>query len=310
MEKFLFSSLKVFLWITIGAVIKLIFNHLELPNFKKTLKYTTEFIVTFIVPYFVGIRIWLFGIEKTVLSITILWFVVTLIISYLITKFIIKRWDYTFKEVFLPLAFTNSLYLGIPVTQYFVSENAVYYTIIYVVVATLTQFTFGVYILSSSTKFFRIILSTPIIYFSIIGYSLSIYQVQIPAMLKTVNNIISSIISPLMLIFVGFSFQWEYILEKVRLHIFLNIARIMIIFTTSIVFILVLKTFLELNKEFVKAIVLVSLLPSAIANYVLAEKFNVDTKFVSGEIFWGTILVLFLLPYIAELLEILLLFTM
>lgn len=308
MDKFLYSSLRIFIWITVGVVVRIIFNYLKLSKIKTVLKYTAEIIVIFIVPYFVGVRVWLYGIDKTTLILTITWFVITILISYSGSKFLTTRFGYSFKEVFLPLTFTNSLYLGVPVTEYFISPNAVYYTIIYAIVATLIQFTFGVYLISSSSALIKIVLSSPVIYFFLSGWLLNIYKVQVPAVIQYITHILSSVVSPVMLIFVGYSLQWRYIFDKIRFHIFVNLFRMLIMFIASVIFSIIVYKTLGVNKEFIKVIVLVSILPSAIANHVLTEKFGINLDFVCGELFWGTVLILLLLPYFAEVLEIILLF--
>jgi len=68
---------------------------------------------------------------------------------------------------------------------------------------------------------------------------------------------------------------------------------------------LILKIFFvpNISLDFVKTVILVSILPSAIINYIILDKLSIDTEFVSGEILWGTVLIIFLLPYINELLD-------
>ncbi|MCX7716426.1 MAG: hypothetical protein N2Z73_03320, partial [Endomicrobia bacterium] len=112
---------------------------------------------------------------------------------------------------------------------------------------------------------------------------------------------------PMMLIYIGYSFPWKNFLDNIRVHIFTNIARIIIFFLISTTFVIILKNFVPLEKNVTKVFVLISILPSAIVNYILIEKFKINTKFVCGEIFWGTIITIFMFPYLSELLEILLL---
>ncbi len=307
MEKLVFVSIKIYFWLFIGVLLKFLLSKIDFVNSKKIYGLFSTFVVYIFTPYFVGIKIWTSYISKEVFFSIITVFLIVIFVSYIISKFLLSRQDFVFQEMFFTLSFMNTIYLGIPVTEYFVSQNVVNYTIIYSIIVTLIQFTLGIYMLAPSLKFIYFLFTSPIVYVSVLGYLLKINNVSIPEYLLTINNFLSKIISPLMLIFIGSTLRLKNVFEHIRVHIFVTIARIIFIFVITICTFLVIKNFISLQKEFVKVLVLVSILPSAIMNYILLDKFKFDTKFVLGEIFWGTIVTIFLLPYISEVLDIILL---
>jgi len=307
MEKLVFVSIKIYFWLFIGILLKFLLSKIDFVNSKKIYGLFSTFVVYIFTPYFVGIKIWTSYISKEVFFSIITVFLIVIFVSYIISKFLLSRQDFVFQEMFFTLSFMNTIYLGIPVTEYFVSQNVVNYTIIYSIIVTLIQFTLGIYMLAPSLKFIYFLFTSPIVYVSVLGYLLKINNVSIPEYLLTINNFLSKIISPLMLIFIGSTLRLKNVFEHIRVHIFVTIARIIFIFVITICTFLVIKNFISLQKEFVKVLVLVSILPSAIMNYILLDKFKFDTKFVLGEIFWGTIVTIFLLPYISEVLDIILL---
>lgn len=307
MEKFIYSSIKIFLWIIIGGLLKFVIKKINVDILKKIIKISADIIVWFIIPYFIFIKIWLYGIKPEIFLPTLTLFLIIMLITYFISSYLLKKFDISIQESYLPLTFMNTLYLGIPVTEYFISKGAVYYTIVYAIIAAIMQFTVGVYILSPNLSFINIIISSPMVYMSALGWILNISNIHMPQIFILINDSLSKILSPLMLLFIGYAIPWKSFFNDIRLHLGLNIVRIFFLFVTSIIFTLILKQIVIVNEEFMKVLIIISILPSAIANYILLEKYNIDTKFTIGEIFWGTVVVLFFLPYLVQLLEILLL---
>lgn len=306
MEKFIISSIKIFFWIIFGSLIRIITTNLKTSIITYFIKYLINIIVFGLVPFFVIINIWKYGLNKETLIPILIVFCFILIISYLIAKYITKNYDLSLQEVFFPLAFMNTLYLGVPVTQYFVSLKATYYAIIYSIIVTIIQFSFGIYILKKRfvANYINFLL---ILVGFFLAFLLNYFNIETPKLLIKVQNLISYFLSPLMLCFIGYSIRWNNLIQNIRLHIFTNLVKTVIIFLTSVVILYILNIFLPLEREFIKSIVLVSILPSAIINYIILEKLNIDINFTVGEIFWGTAITLLLLPYLSEILDIILL---
>lgn len=306
MEKFIISSIKIFFWIIFGSLIRIITTNLKTSIITYFIKYLINIIVFGLVPFFVIINIWKYGLSKETLIPILIVFCFILIISYLIAKYITKNYNLSLQEVFFPLAFMNTLYLGVPVTQYFVSLKATYYAIIYSIIVTIIQFSFGIYILKKRFVANYIIFLLILVGF-FLAFLLDYFNIEIPKLLIKVQNLISYFLSPLMLCFIGYSIKWNNLIQNIRLHIFTNLVKTVIIFLTSVVILYILNIFFSLEQEFIKSIVLISILPSAIINYIILEKLNIDINFTVGEIFWGTATTLFLLPYLSEILDIILL---
>lgn len=307
MDKFFISSFKIFLWIFIGGIAKLIFSNTKLYKTEHFLQVVSKIIVFYIVPVIIGIKIWNSNFDYNFVLFSTILFAILMVVSYIISRFLTSKTGFSFKEVYLPLTFMNTIYLGIPVTEYFVSPEMVPYTIMYAIIVTIVHFIAGTYILTQKIGvFINFILKSSIIYAFLSGWILNRYNIPVPYTVLSIHNLFSKFLSPIMLIYMGYTFPWKNFLDNIRIHVVTNIVRITIFFIVSILFCIILKNFVVLQKNVIKVLVLVSILPSAIINYILAERFNIDTKFICGEIFWGTGITIFLLPYLSELLEIIL----
>lgn len=307
MEKFIFASLKIFVWILVGTLTKNFIRKIDVSNkSNKIISIISNLIIFIVIPFFVGINIWVNGIGKEICLTILMLLLSIMIVSYLFSS-TLKKYNFSIQETYFALTFMNSLYLGVPVTEYFISPSAVYYTIIYSIVATILQFTLGILLIFPKIASLKFIFTSPIIYSFIFGYIANIYKIPYPEMLVKFKDSISLILSPTMLIFIGYTTQWKSFTKNISIHIIINLLRILIIFILSIMFTIIIKNLIFLEEKFIKTLILVSILPSAIMNYIILKNFNVDTDFTSGEILWGTLITLFFLPYLAEFMEIFLL---
>jgi predicted permease len=305
MEKFVFATLKIFLWLILGTLTKLLCHKLNFNNLSSWLsKKFGSVLIYVIIPYFITILLWQQGLNFFYSKIIFFMFGIILIFGFFISKQISSFTGNNFSEIFFSLTFMNTLYLGLPVTEYFVSHDAVQFTILYSIIVTIIQFTFGIALLSP--KYVTAFLTSPVIYGSILGLVLNKTDVYLWEGFVKIHSFIETIISPITLFFMGYSMPWNKFFQNIRLHITITLfLRIFAGLIISLLYCLVLKLFFvpNIQPNFVKTMVLISILPSAIINYILLDKLNINTEFVSGEILWGTVLVIFLLPYINELLD-------
>lgn len=309
METFVYTTIKIFAWLIVGGIVKFIFTKQNITWLSNLISKKFSFLLVFvIIPFFTSILIWKLGLNKDDSILILIAFMLILLFGLFASKKISSKTGYSFKEIFFPITFMNTLYLGLPITEYFVSRNAVYYTIIYSIIATLLQFTLGIALISP--KYISALLTSPIIYSSIIGFILNKTSIPIPNFISTIHNFLFSIISPMTLFFMGYSLPWEKIFHNKRLHITISLfIRTFSGLVISLLYCVIVKIFFlpDISQELIKTIVLISGLPSAVINYIILEEFNIDTSFTTGEIIWGTFLIIFLLPYISELLDLVIL---
>ncbi len=305
MEKFVISTLKIFGWILLGSITKFVFYKFNLTTLSNFLSKKFGSLLVFgIVPFFTFMLIWKSGLDLHYSWIVLIGFLLILTCGFFLSKKLSLWTGIEFSEIFFPITFMNTLYLGLPITEFFVSKNAVYFTILYSIIVTIIQFTLGLALLSP--KYISGLLTSPIIYGSIIGLILNKTNTPVIQIFEQLYYIISTILSPMTLFFMGYSMPWSKFFQNVRFHIATTlVTRIFIGLLISISYCFILKLFFfpNINPEFVKTFVLISVLPSAIINYIILEKFNIKTNFASGQILWGTVLIIFLLPYISELLD-------
>ncbi|MCX7956588.1 MAG: hypothetical protein N2643_01670 [Endomicrobia bacterium] len=304
MEKLIFTTLKIFFWITFGFILKIFVSKSNVSFTKNFFKYSTNFVVFILVPFFTGMKVWLNGIKNEIFMFIFIVFIIIMLTSYIISKFLNQNYSFAIEETYFPFAFMNTLYLGLPVVEYFVSKNAVYYSIIYSVLMTIIQFTFGIYFIKKKFSFTNFKISLPIIFTFILSIILYNLKIPIPYIFIGIDKYMSQILSPLMLCFIGYSLKLDNLFKNIRLHIAVNLIKISFLLFLLIVIIVSINKFYKIDIIFAKSIILISIMPSAIINYIILEKLKIKTEFTIGEIFWGTLITLFLLPYITEFLDI------
>lgn len=102
-------------------------------------------------------------------------------------------------------AFSNAGFIGIPLVQMTLGEEAVFYVASFVAVLNILQWTFGVLIMTKdrSAVSLKKIVSNPIVISLLIGLLLFFFPIQIPEMAEGIIGTLASMNGPLAMIVLG-----------------------------------------------------------------------------------------------------------
>lgn len=300
------SSLAILGWTATGAVLRTVVSRHTSARFSARFnRWFTTIIIFAVVPFFMGTLIWQHGIPPSdglVIGGVVL---LMLAIGYLFSRAVAPSVDITPREAYLPLAVMNTLYLGVPVTQFFVGPTAVHYTIIYSVLITVVQFAIVVPVIAPRAGL-RFALS-PMVWLSLAGWILHAQGIAVPAEVIAAKDAIGLVISPLMLAFIGFSLPPSSLLRNAWMHVGITIiCRMAAGITATALFLALIKRFFvpTMDDGLIRAVLFVSALPSAIVNYVIHDAVGLDTQFTAGQLVWGTIITVLALPFLGEVVDI------
>ncbi|HIR12306.1 MAG TPA: AEC family transporter [Candidatus Choladousia intestinavium] len=102
-------------------------------------------------------------------------------------------------------AFSNAGFIGIPLVQMTLGEQAVFYVASFVAILNILQWTFGVYVITKdkSAVSFKKIRTNPIVISFVIGILLFLLPIQVPGLLSDVIGTLASMNGPMAMIVLG-----------------------------------------------------------------------------------------------------------
>ena len=102
-------------------------------------------------------------------------------------------------------AFSNAGFIGIPLVQVVLGDEAVFYIASFVALLNILQWTYGVYLLTKDKKAIALkkLTTNPIVISFGIGLLLFLLPLQLPALLVTVLNSLSGMNAPLAMLILG-----------------------------------------------------------------------------------------------------------
>ncbi len=200
---------QIFFYITLGIIISNINNSLILKIKTKLI----NFLIYLIIPLFIFFNLWQNKLDFQNYFGVFLLSLILLVYGFITTKIIVKKFNLSFSNVFLPVTFMNSAYLAIPVNKLILGEQVLGISIIYNFFLLIYHFTIGIYLISDkkNNSFFNFkhIFNNPLIYPVIFGILFNKTTIPTPDFLKTISMIIQNIITPLMLLLVGLQFSFK-----------------------------------------------------------------------------------------------------
>ncbi len=288
MDIFLKIVSNVFLFIAAGWLLQKTipsrFNNIE--------RYFINFVYYAIVPFFIFISIvqtsvpfsyiWKVGAAS--------WFVLFGggVLSFLIALLLKTE----FRNTVLPISIMNTAYLAIPVNTLLWGSEGSFWAVIYNISVSIIHFTVGVLIVKKEKNFFGF-WDLPAVYGLIAGFIFKIGMSNTAAetFLKNSYSNVSSVILPVMLIFMGMK------ITTLKLNRFSAVgvgiaARIIGGFILGYLAV----KLMGLEKTAAAVCIISSSMPTAINTYILGKKFNADPEFASGMVLGGVAVSLITIP--------------
>lgn len=191
-----------------------------------------------------------------------------------------------------PHMFRNSGNLAIPLFVYTFGEMVKGDAVLLMVLSTCAQMTLGLFIVSGANKQgIKQLLKMPIIYATILALTLNLSNVQIWKPLLEAANLLGESAIPLMLFSLGSQLIY---LNRSGLKIGL-ISTGTSLLTGAITFSVIL-WLIPLAHIEMQMMVLFTMLPPAVMNYLLAERYQLDGSTVAAMVLYGNVLSLFTMP--------------
>lgn len=215
-----------------------------------------------------------------------------LIVSMIIVLFITKLLKLPYEVYLPPVLFANTGNMGLPLTLFAFGQMGFNIGILCVVAMTILHYSVGIFILNSYKKpveIFRL----PLIYSTIIGVVISAVEYELPIPIGRSIELLGDISIPAMMFALGYKLS-ELKLTKIWVSFLFGALRMLLGFFLGVFFV---KVF-QLEGIAAKVMILESSMPPAVFNFVLAEKYNQDSKTVASIITAGTILSVIVIPLV------------
>lgn len=191
-----------------------------------------------------------------------------------------------------PILFANTGNMGLPLILFAFGETGFNVGILYMVSTTILHYTAGIMILNydkSPLEIFKL----PLVYSAVAGVLLSVSEVQIPTALFRAVDLLGEASIPTMIFALGYKLSEARIAHAGRSFLIGGMR----VFVGVMLGVFVVWIF-KLDGVTAKVVILQSAMPPAIFNFVLAEKYNQDSKTVASIILAGTIISIITTPVI------------
>ncbi len=202
----------------------------------------------------------------------------------------LNRWD--IKVWVPPHMFRNSGNLAIPLFVYTFGKAVMGDAVLMMVMSMCLQVTVGLFIMSGANRQgVKLLFKMPIIYATVLSLALNLSHVQVWAPLVEASRLLGESAIPLMLFSLGS--QLIYLNRSgIRVGI---ISTVTSLITGGITFLLIW-LIIPLPKIELQMMVLFSMLPPAVMNYLFAERYKIDPPKVAAMVLYGNFLALFTMP--------------
>ena len=191
-----------------------------------------------------------------------------------------------------PQMFRNSGNLAVPLFVYTFGVMVKGDAILLMVLATCLQMTLGLFIVSGANKQgIKQLLKMPIIYATILALTLNLSHIQVWKPLLEATSLLGESAIPLMLFSLGSQLTY---LNRSGLKIGL-LSTVASLLTGAITF-SVIFFFIPLAHVEMQMMVLFTMLPPAVMNYLFAERYKLDSPTVAAMVLYGNALSLFTMP--------------
>ncbi|CAN1533663.1 AEC family transporter [Limnohabitans sp. B9-3] len=194
-------------------------------------------------------------------------------------------------QAFLPCAmFTNVGPIGIPLIALAYGPEGMATAVVLLVISNILHFTLGAGVMSGKVDW-RMVYANPLVWATVLGVASSQLQWVLPTWVETSCTMIGSVLVPMMLMSLGARLASSQVADAwvgVQSGVLILLIRLMAVFVA-----LWLIPLQGLERG---ALILFACLPSAVFNFMLADKFQVEPNKVASTVIVGHVLSLVFLP--------------
>ena len=216
--------------------------------------------------------------------------VIVILGSGILAWIVAKALSINIKTFVPPMMFNNTGNIGLPLAVLAFGEIALGAAVVLFAIEMLLHFTFGAYILSKNTNFMSIF-GSPILIATLAGLSVNIIDFELWLPITQMIDLLGQAAIPLLLFtlgtrLIGINFgDWK-----------LGVLGSFLCPLSGLVVILIVVQFFELEHLHYQQLILFSVLPPAVLNHMMAEKYQQQPETVASIVMIGNIGSLIVLP--------------
>lgn len=222
------------------------------------------------------------------------WFSAALVALILLSGALAYPWvrftGSTWRAVLPCVMFTNVGPVGIPLVVLAYGPTGLAPAVILLVLSNILQFTLGVGLMSGRVDW-RMVYANPLVWSTVLGLGFAQMQWSLPLWAQTPLNMIGSILVPMMLLSLGARLSTSKV-EDAKAGL---ITAVVTLATRLLACFLILQ-FIALQGVERGALILFACLPSAVFNFLLADRFQQSPNQVASMVIIGHVASLIALP--------------
>lgn len=194
-------------------------------------------------------------------------------------------------QAFLPCAmFTNVGPIGIPLIALAYGPEGMAPAVVLLVISNILHFTLGAGVMSGKVDW-RMVYANPLVWSTVLGVASSQLQITLPEWVQTSCTMIGSVLVPMMLMSHGARLASSQVADA-----WVGVRSGVLILIIRLAAVLLALWFIPLEGLERGALILFACLPSAVFNFMLADKFQVEPNKVASTVIVGHLLSLAFLP--------------
>lgn len=194
-------------------------------------------------------------------------------------------------QAFLPCAmFTNVGPIGIPLIALAYGPEGMAPAVVLLVISNILHFTLGAGVMSGKVDW-RMVYANPLVWATALGVASSQLQLTLPLWIETSCTMIGSVLVPMMLMSLGARLASSQVADA-----WVGVRSGVLILMIRLAAVLLALRFIPLQGLERGALILFACLPSAVFNFMLADKYQVEPNKVASTVIVGHLMSLAFLP--------------
>ena len=215
---------------------------------------------------------------------------VVIIISGLLALIVSKVFGFNTKTFVPPAMFVNSGNMGLPLALFAFGKVAIPAAVVLFFIENTLHFTLGIKIIDRKSSIINV-LRIPMVVASLVGVAISLVQYNMPELIITPIRMIGEIAIPLLLFSLGVRLI-DIDFNDWKIGIVGAICRPLV----GIFSVLLILPWLSLNEINSAQLIIFAILPPAVLNFMVSEKYNQEPKKVASIVLIGNVFSIISVP--------------
>jgi hypothetical protein len=215
---------------------------------------------------------------------------VVIIISGLLAIIVSKVFGFNTKTFVPPAMFVNAGNMGLPLALFAFGKAAIPAAVVLFFIENTLHFTLGIKIIDRKSSIINV-LRIPMVVASLVGVAISLVQYNMPELIITPIRMIGEIAIPLLLFSLGVRLI-DIDFNDWKIGIVGAICRPLV----GIFSVLLILPWLSLNEINSAQLIIFAILPPAVLNFMVSEKYNQEPKKVASIVLIGNVFSIISVP--------------